>query len=148
MATTGLHVLNAWDLEKTNGILIVPSARGKNFFGLMSATQLMILSVISTLSGTTKKSKYRLKRCWTISPDTLPYQVVNNLKSPPRQYAFNKKYKGVVDRGNEFYTRVWIPQAPFKTYVGGKFTDAETAARAYDKYMLENVGDWVYLNFR
>jgi hypothetical protein len=68
--------------------------------------------------------------------------------SAPRPYS-KTGYKGVVYRSeNRFYCRVWTLEFPYKTYVGGRFYTAEDAARYYDKWMLENIGDWVYLNFR
>ncbi len=51
-------------------------------------------------------------------------------------------------QGSDYYVRVWTIEPPYKKYVGGVFKDAGEAAKYYDKYMRENIGDWVYLNFR
>ena len=76
----------------------------------------------------------------------LKTEVVNNLKSPPRPYSLSG-FKGVITRKKGFLVRVWTMDYPHKKYIGGNFSCPKEAARCYDEYMLENIGDWVYLNF-
>jgi hypothetical protein len=134
---------------KINSEMIVPGVTALQQFGLTLDTLLMMLSTFAVNTAQKKNRSYK-RRCYSqgkIHPSLLNKQQRNNLKSPPRPYS-KTGFKGVIVQGSDYYVRVWTIEPPYKKYVGGVFKDAGEAAKYYDKYMRENIGDWVYLNFR
>lgn len=135
--------------EKIDTQMIVPGATALQHFGLTLDTLRMMLSTFAYSAGVKKTRSLKL-RCYSqkkIHPSILNKQQRNNLKSPPRPYS-KTGYKGVIVQGSDYYVRVWTIEPPYKKYVGGVFKDAGEAAKYYDQYMKQNIGDWVYLNFR
>lgn len=137
----------AREVGKTGITMHAPGATELRYSGSTLATLMMISS--SRMIDVQKRNVLVSTTCSTpkIPEKLLNRQVRNNLKSPPRGYS-KTKYKGVIYRGSDYYVRVWTLDPPFKKYVGGVFKDPVEAAKYYDQYMIENVGDWVYLNFR
>lgn len=76
----------------------------------------------------------------------LTLQARSCLKKPAKPES-GTGYKGVSLRksSNRFYCIVWQKDKPKKS-IGG-FATAIEAAKAYDSYIRENVGEWAYTNF-
>jgi len=68
------------------------------------------------------------------------------LSSPPRKNSATG-LKGVTYRklSDKYYAYCWLPNKKRKS-LGGYFT-ARAAAKAYDKFVKEYIGDWAYTNF-
>ena len=140
----GLSALNAKVVEKQSMAKIpVPDAKDLRLYGLTLESSIIL---ISSLIAQRENFRVRYGTLSKIKPENLRPEVVQNLKSPPRPYS-HSGYKGVITRRKGYLVRVWTIDYPHKKYIGGNFSCPMEAARCYDEYMLQNVGDWVYLNF-
>lgn len=84
-----------------------------------------------------------------IKKESLSYQAISALERPPRS---NSKigYKGVVKcgcRGKYYFYPIVFEGKPGKRKYLASCKTAEEAAKVYDAWILENVGDWAWTNF-